>query len=168
MPAFLLNPTVILGIVCAVLLGVVHYERSERMVLQAQFDSFKDKTAALGEQQKAANAIKEKADEEKLNAAVASRDDAMRKLQLAQAAASASRRASSQNPAAPAGSRQVCFESAAYTAAFQQFGKQLDGFIQATRGLSVEGDVAAINAKSLIDSWPTPTQQAATSAQQRP
>jgi hypothetical protein len=75
-------------------------------------------------------------------------------LQLAQAAANARFRAVPSNPSAPAGSQQVCFGSAAYNAAFQQFGAGVTRFLQAASGFAYEGDSAALDAKTLIQAWP--------------
>ena len=141
------------GIAFAVLLGLVHYYRSELKVTEAQFESFKDKTAALGEAAKAAKVLKETQDAKQIADAVVARDDALAKLR--QSAGAGSRRLSSA-PAAPAGSNQICFGAAAYTAAFAEFGKSLGRFMAETNGLAIEGDAAQIDAKSLIQAWPKP------------
>lgn len=135
------------------------YERHEgrvegRAEVQVKFDSFVNETKAAGLEAEQDKLAKEKENAEKVIAAITTRNDALARLQSAQAAASAARRAMSRNPAAPAGSNQVCFSSAAYNAAFQQFGPGLDRFIQSTSGFVVEGDGATIDAKTLIQAWP--------------
>ena len=133
--------------------------RKDLAVVQANFDSFKDKTSALGEQAKANKALQEKADEDRIRAANTDRDAALDKLRRAQAAANSAGRGVSSNPVAPAGSRQVCFDAAGYNTAFQQFGAGLNRFIQATSGFAFEGDAAAIDAKALIQAWPAPAER---------
>lgn len=126
--------------------------RQEEKVL---FDAFVNETKAAGLKQQQDNLDKEKSYATNIANAHAGRDAALSELQRVQSAASAGRRASGSNPVAPAGSRQVCIDTSAYNAAFQQFGKQLDGFLQTTRGLAVEGDAAQIDAQSMIRAWPT-------------
>lgn len=123
-------------------------------VVQVKFDKFVNDTTAAGLKAQQDNLDKEKTYATNIANATAGRAYALGELQRLQAAASAGRRASTNNPSAAAGSKQVCIDSAAYNAAFQQFGSKLDGFIQAARGLAVEGDSAQIDAKSVIDAWP--------------
>lgn len=123
-------------------------------VVQVKFDKFVNDTTAAGLKAQQDNLDKEKLYATNIANATAGRAYALGELQRLQAAASAGRRASTSNPRAAAGSKQVCIDSAAYNAAFQQFGSKLDGFIQAARGFAIEGDSAQIDAKSVIDAWP--------------
>lgn len=124
--------------------------------VQVKFDAFVNDTKAAGLKAQQDNLDKEKLYATNIANANAGRATALSELQRVQAAASAGRRASSSNPAAPAGSSYVCIESKSYNAAFQQFGKRLDEFLPAVRGLAVEGDKAQIDAQSMIRAWPTP------------
>lgn len=133
----------------------IHYYRAEYLVVKAECEAFKSKTAALGEAAKTNNLLQEKYDAEKMARVGNERDAAIAKLRVAEAAASARSRASPGNPRAPTGSSQVCFTASSYDAAFKRFGTDLDKFIQDARGIAGEGDRAAIDATTLIKAWPT-------------
>lgn len=122
-------------------------------IVQLKFDVFVSEVKAAGAKAEADKAIKEKADAEKITAAVAGRDVALARLRDAQASA-ASRRLPS-NPAAPSGSNKVCFSSTAYNAAFKQFGDGLNKFLQSATGFAIEGDTAQLDAQTLVNAWPT-------------
>jgi hypothetical protein len=134
------------------------YERHEgrvegRKEVQDKWDQETAQLKAAAADAKITQLEREKGYVTQVSLAVSARDAALAGLRAAQASA-ASRTASGSNPQAPAGSSYVCYDAPAFNAAFQQFGRQLDGFIQATRGIVAEGDAAAIDARSLIQGWP--------------
>lgn len=122
--------------------------------VQVKFDQFVNDTKEAGLKAQQDNLDKEKLYATNIATANAGRTDALQRLQLAQAAANSSRRASANNPTASSASGNVCFSAAAYNAAFKQFGADLDRFIQDARGFAAEGDRAAIDASALIKAWP--------------
>lgn len=125
-----------------------------RKDVQVQFDAYRNEVNAASLSAEKEKTRMEKIYEDRVASADAGRNSALAGLRAAQAAASSGRSASASNPVAPSGSKQVCFDAPAYTAAFQQFGKQLDGFIQGARGLIVEGDSAQIDAQTILNAWP--------------
>ena len=134
------------------------YERHEgrvegRAEVQIKFDAFVNEVKAAGLKAETDKLAKEKADAKRIDDAVATRNDALNRLRVAQA--SARTRIVSGGPTAPAGSSQVCFNSAGYNAAFQQFGAGLNRFLQATAGYAYEGDSAGLDTKALIQAWPS-------------
>ncbi len=144
----------VLVLVFAAMAGAIHHYRAEVLVITAQFESFKDKTAALGEQARADKLEKEKLYADNIAAANADRSDALNRLSVAQAAANTRSRPSGNNPVAPVGSSKICFDSPTYNAAFRDFGLALDQFIQDARGYAYEGDRAQIDAMALLKAWP--------------
>ena len=124
--------------------------------IQVQFDRFVNDTKAAGLKAEADKLAKEKEDAKRLDDAVATRNDALKRLLDAQTAARTRFRAVPRNPTAPSGSSKVCFNSGAYNAAFQQFGAGITRFLQDTSGFAYEGDSANLDAKALIQAWPSP------------
>lgn len=136
----------------AVMAGAIHHYRSELLVVQAQFDAFKQTVEAQGKQAQAEAKLKETINAQAITNATTARDAALDKLRIAQA--SAGRRSLPGAIAAPAGSRSVCFDATAYNAAHAEFLKRFAAGISATIGLAVEGDAANIDAQALIQGWP--------------
>ena len=127
------------------------YDQTVRLnAAKAEYAAFQTSVKAVGDAQLAKNKEKEAEYAKNLQTAVDSRADALRRLRVASSSSSTP----TTNPAAPIGSSQVCTDSATFTAAFQRFGESLDRFIQDTRGYSVEGDSAQIDAQTLLQSWP--------------
>lgn len=77
MPAFLLNPTVLLGIALAIMSGVAHYYHSEYKVVDAQYEGFKQTTKAVGDAAKAAAEAHEAQDKLAFNQLEVSHEKAM-------------------------------------------------------------------------------------------
>lgn len=121
--------------------------------IQTKFDAFVNDTKAAGLQAQKDNLEKERLYATQITTANVERSDALKRLSVTQA--NSNRRASADNPSAAAGSKAVCISSDAYNSAFQQFGKQLDGFIQDARKLIGEGDAAQIDAQTLLKAWPS-------------
>ena len=137
------------------LLGVVHYERSERMVLQAQFDGFKATVAAQGKQAEAEAKLKEVQYASQITAANAGRDDAYKRVLAAE---SAIRAASSRVPyraitASADGSK--CIDPSTVAAAIEKFRRDVATVRQRLVGIVASGDEAQADAVSLIKGWPT-------------
>lgn len=151
--SLLLNPTVLLGIALAIAMAAVHHYRSELNVTEAQFGAFKAQVEAVGKQAEAAAKLQEVANAAKISSAMSDRDAALARLRGVQA--NANRSFVPNNPAAPAGSRQVCFDSKAYSAAFERFGTGLDASLRRITGVAVEGDVAQLDAVTLLKAWPS-------------
>lgn len=149
-----LGIAVILSVLLLGLMFAVHYYKSERDIVQEKFDGYKALIEAKGKQAEAEKLLKEQQDAKKIADAVTGRDDALKRMQLAQAAANARFRTVPRNPTAPTGSSQVCIGASAYNAAFQQFGADLTRFIQEAGGYAFEGDRSNLDAKALIQAWP--------------
>ena len=128
--------------------------RKDLSVLQAQFDGFKDKIEAQGKQAKAEAKLKETQNAQAVTVAVAGRNDALHRLHVVQAAANSASRSLSRSPTAPAGSNQVCFDSAAYNAAFAKYRNRLGIGLDGIRKLAFEGDEAQIDGQALLKAWP--------------
>jgi hypothetical protein len=143
----------LVGLAFLALLALVHHYRSEYQVEHAQFESYKQLIEARGKQAEAEKLLQEQKDAQRIASAVSSRDDALGRLRIAQA--NARSRTVSSNPTAPTGSSQVCFRSDAYNAAFSNFGAGLNQFLQAASGFAFEGDSANLDAKALIQAWPS-------------
>ena len=136
-----------LGIALLVTLGLLHIARADLGVVQAQHDGFKQTVEAQGKQAQAEAKLKESNNAIQISTAVANRNDALARLRVAQAAASAAASRVPITPAAAKGSDRQCFEPKALSAAVERYrGRVL--------GLVAEGDRAAIDAKTLMDSWP--------------
>jgi len=117
----------------------------------AVYAKFLSDTKIAGLQAIADNKQKELDNAKRIADADDARDAALSKLRQS---TYSGRRASTENPAAPAGSSKVCYDSKQFDAAFRQFGADLDQFISDARAIVVEGDAANIDAESLIESWP--------------
>ena len=128
-----------------------HHEAKD---VKKDLDVLTVKVEANGKIAEANAKLKEAEYDKNLSAATAGRDDALKRLQLAKAEANSAGRRVSSNPAAPAGSSKVCFNSPAYDAAFKRFGERLNTVLQGITGLAYQGDAANIDAKALIDAWP--------------
>ena len=142
--------------------GAGLYERHEgrvegRAEVQVLFDAFKNDVKAAGLKAEADKLARETQDAKRIDDAVATRNDALNRMRVAEAAARTRFSTVRSNPSAPSGSNQVCFTSTAYNAAFQQFSAGLNRFLQATSGYAFEGDSAALSAKTLIQAWPKPS-----------
>ena len=129
---------------------VEHYKH-EYEAEEAVYAKFVAETKAVGLQAIADNKAKELQYAQNINAAITDRDAALSKLRQS---TYSGRRASSENPASPAGSSQVCYDAPAFDAAFRQFGSDLDRFIQDARGYVVEGDSSEIDSRALLEAWP--------------
>ena len=133
------------AIVMLLMLAAIHYYKSRYEVVEAQFESFKDKTAALGEQAKAHKIEQETANATKIQSALSERDAALKRLSSFNASRSLL-------PGAAAGSKdpdRICFERKGIDAAIQRFRVGVQGLI-------VEGDKAIIDDKAWLASWPKP------------
>ena len=158
MPRFELYGIVAL-IVCAVAWGWGEYRGHERYLegkkeVQTVLDKFVADTKAEGLKSQNDALLKEKLYATQIATATVTRDDALNRLRIAQAAANSGRRASSSNPTASTSLAAVCIPTPTFNAAFQRFGERLDGFIQGTRQLITEGDAASIDAKAVIQAYP--------------
>jgi hypothetical protein len=154
----MIPPTLIAAGVAGVaflgLIGSTTYYKNDRDTIQAEFTGYKATVKAQGEKAEAEKQLQELKNANKIAAAVVDRDAAIKQLRVDVAQARSRIRTLPSNPTAPSGSRQVCFGSEAYNAAFQQFGTSLSGFLQDATGLAYEGDSAILDAKTLIQSWP--------------
>lgn len=139
------------GVVIIGLSVALKVQSSRLAACQHDFEVFRVQVETLGREAERKAHEKEKADAAKIQTAVSERDAALAKLR----SNSGSRRVST-NPAAPAGSSQVCFRSDAYSAAFSEFSGSLNRFLGEAYGLAIEGDAAQIDAQTLIKSWPAP------------
>lgn len=145
-----------LGIVVVILsltVGVHHY-RSEYVRVSSEYDGYKKVVEAQGKQAIAESKLQETKNETKIELATRSRDDALKQLRIAQAAANAAGRRMPEAPRAPAGSKTVCFDADKYNTAFSKYRERLTGSMEGLRGLAIEGDRAQIDAKSLLEAWP--------------
>ena len=146
--------TVGLAIALLLALGALHIARADLGVVQAKYDGFVQTTEANGRTAVAEAKLKEKTNEEAITTANTGRADALGRLRISEAALSAAGRRLPSSPAAPAGSSQICFESATYNAAFSKYRDRLIASMERLGQLVVEGDEAQIDAKSLLQSWP--------------
>lgn len=115
-------------------------------VVQLKFDVFVSETKAVGEKARADALLKEKADAEKINAAVAGRDAAINRLRVEQARPRGGFVSSS--PASAANGGKVCYDGKALDAAL----RKLDTGVSS---LVTEGDQIAIDAITLLKAWPS-------------
>jgi len=146
MPAFLLNPVVILGIALALALGVASHYRSELRVSEAEYAAFRSKVEALGEAAKANKVIKEKADADKITVAVSERDAARNRLRELEKAG-ASQRSLPVLPAATERTDRICLSRAKFESAFGALHTDIQGIAQT-------GNFAIIDNKAWLSAWP--------------
>ena len=131
------------GILIAGLSVALKIQSSRLEACNAKYESFVAQTRILGEQAKAAKEKKEAQDAKRVNDAVASRDDALRRLRDERSRSSRV----PLTPAAPAGSEQICFGQSALAAAVEQYRERVRGLVEA-------GDEAQIDAQALLRAWP--------------
>ena len=143
-----------LGVLCLVLAGLLHIARADLGEVKAQYEGFKQTTEANGKKAEAEAKLKETQNAQTISTAVTSRNDALERLRAVQAAASSASRRLSGSPTAPAGSSQICLESAAYNAAFAKYRDRLGAGLEGIRRLVIEGDEAQIDAQTLFKAWP--------------
>lgn len=114
--------------------------------VQAQFDAFKNEVAAAGLKAEKDKLAKEKADNEKITAAVTGRDAALARLRVEQA-----RPRGGFVPAAASGSAdggKICYDRAALDAALRRLDTGVSQLVN-------EGDGQVINALTLLKAWPS-------------
>lgn len=133
-----------LGVLLLVLLGWLHIVRADLKVTEAQFESFKDKTAALGEQAKAHKIEKEANDAKAIQSALGERDAAIKRMRDY----IASRSRVPLTPASPGGGDKICFSQKALSAAVERYRAGVRGIIE-------QGDAAQIDAQTLVNGWPS-------------
>lgn len=114
--------------------------------VQVKFDAFVNETKAAGLKAEQDKIAKEKIDNEKIAAAVTSRDSAITSLRIAQARPRGG--FVPNGSGSTADSRKVCYDRAALDAAL----RSLDTGVS---GLLVEGDTQVINALTLLKAWPS-------------
>lgn len=114
--------------------------------VQIEFDKFKNEVTAAGLKAQKDAIDKEKADNEKITAAVSGRDAALARLRVEQARPRGGFVSGSATSAADGG--KVCYRAAALDAAL----RSLDTGVSRLIG---EGDGQVINALTLLKSWPT-------------
>jgi hypothetical protein len=119
-----------------------HYKAKAEAV-QAEFDGFKLKVAALGEAAKADAKRKETENADRIKTAVSERDRAIKRLSDERAG----RSVVPFTPPDPGGGGKVCYDRAAFESALQRFAER-------TAELIDEGDRALIDSKALLDAWP--------------
>ena len=119
-----------------------------RAEIQVQFDAFKNKVEAAGVKAEADKLAKEKEDAKRISDATTERDLALSRMRAAEAAASAARRRVPLTPTAAGSGGQICFDQKALSAAVEQYRGSV-------RGLAESGDETALDARALIQSWPT-------------
>ena len=137
--------TIAIGLLAAGVIG--YYLHCEHV--KKDHATFVAKLEAQAEEQLRQNKLKEAADAKRIQDALSDRDAALKRLR------SQSRPVSlSGSPTAPTGSSQVCIRSDAYNAAFAEFRKSLERSLEEARGLAIEGDSAAIDAKACVEAWP--------------
>jgi len=129
----------------AILKAQVGHYRAKAERIEAEYEGFKLKVAALGEAAEANKKRKEADNAKRIAVAVADRNDDLRRLSDER-----SRRGSV--PFAPpdtGGSGKICYDRAALESALQRFAER-------TAGLIDEGDAALINGRALVEAWPRP------------
>ena len=134
------------AIVMLLMLAGIHYYKSKYEVTDARFDAFKSETKALGEAAKANKALQEAANARQITDAVTSRDDALKRLSQERARSNRV----PLTPAAASGSDQICFGQKALSAAVERYRAGV-------LGLVTQGDECAIDARTLIQAWPSNT-----------
>lgn len=132
-----------------VLLGAVYHAGGKSA--RADYRALVERDAGLAAAAQAEKLRLEKQYAQHVTDATRQRDAALSGLQ---ALAASSPSPTPDNPRAPEGSKQVCFESGAYTAAFQRFGTKLAEFLRGAKGLAFEGDVSTLDARALLEAWP--------------
>ena len=148
-----------LAFVFAVMAGLIHYYRAELLVVQAQFDGFKATVAAQGKQAEAEAKLRETQYANQITVANASRDDAYKRVQLAETAI---RAASSRVPyraiaASADGSK--CIDPSAIAPAIEKFRRDVAEVRRQLVGIVASGDEAQADAKTLITAWPAASPQ---------
>lgn len=119
------------------------YERGNAAI--ARLDAFTAQIEAAGQQAIARNKEIERGYRKKMDAAIAGRADALKRLQLAQASAGGSVLPS--NTGAAKDDSRICFDRAKLDGALQRF-------IGEAAGIAQGGDIAVIDARALIQAWP--------------
>lgn len=115
---------------------------------KVEFDKFVNETKAAGLKAEQDRIDKEKSYATQIATATSDRDAALQRMRVAEAAASAARRAMPLTPAAANGSNLICFEQKALSAAVEQYRGRV-------RGLAQSGDETAVDARALIQAWPS-------------
>jgi hypothetical protein len=119
--------------------------------VQEKFDLFTAQVRAEGEKAKADALQKEKDYATQITVAVTSRDDALKRMQLAEARANAARRAMPLTPASTSAGGAICFDQKALSSAVEQYRGRVSHLVE-------QGDEAQLDAQTLVKSWPTQPQ----------
>jgi len=134
-------------IVIAALLGYSDWLRhevkdakNELVVFRAQVESSADKGKAL-------ELEKEKAREHAISDALSERDDALKRMRLAQAETRSRGNFLPAAPAAAKDSSQICFDRAALESAIRKLDQDVQGIVG-------QGDTSRIDAQTLLKAWP--------------
>lgn len=143
-------------IVMALLAAAVYHYKHDAKDARNELALFKADIATKAAQAERDAAKKEKADEQKINAAVAGRDAALASLRAAQAQRNSGRGSVPYTAlASPAGS-QKCIDPAAATAAVERYRRAVAEGRRRVEEIVGIGDEAQIDAKSLLSAWPQP------------
>jgi len=127
-------------------LATVYY-RTEYHLSEAHFGAYRTQIEAVAAQAQLAAKLKEETNAKTIVDAVADRNDAISRLQLAEAANRSKR--VPLTPAPAQGSASLCFDPPALSSAVEQYRGRV-------RGLVTQGDEAQIDSQTLIKSWPKP------------
>lgn len=135
----------VLGLAVGIQTLRLNASQAREKAVQASFDSFVAQTKAIGEV--AAKQAKETEAKyaKQAQSAIASRDDALRRLR--ESATSSGRDRVPITPASAPGDSQICFEPAGFAAA-------VEGFRGRVQGIVTEGQAAQIDAQALLGAWP--------------
>lgn len=140
------------------LVGAVHYYRSELLVVRAQYDGFKQTVKAQGEAADAKAKLQETQYASQITVANAGRDDAYKRVQLAETAI---RTASSRLPyraISTSANGSSCIDPSTIAPAIEKFRRDVAEVRQQLVGIVANGDEAQADAKALIDAWPKSAQ----------
>lgn len=114
--------------------------------VQIEFDKFKNEVAAAGLKAEQDKLTKEKRDADQIAAAVTGRDAALARLRVEQSRPRGGFVPNGSGSAANSG--KVCYDRAALDAALRKLDTGVSQLVN-------QGDVAVINALTLLKSWPT-------------